>query len=56
MTITSKFQITLPAKLLRQLGWKPPIKVQVEDHSGRILLSPVAPASAKRKPKEGTSP
>lgn len=39
-TISSKYQITLPARLVRELGLKPGDKLAVETESGRIILHP----------------
>ena len=39
-TRSSKYQITLPARLVRELGLKPGDKLAVETESGRIILHP----------------
>ena len=39
-TISSKYQITLPARLVRELGLKPGDKVAVEVEHGCLVLHP----------------
>ena len=39
-TISSKYQITLPARLVRELGLKPGDKLAVELGEGRLILHP----------------
>ena len=39
-TISSKYQITLPARLMRELGLAPGDKLAVELEDGRIILHP----------------
>jgi AbrB family looped-hinge helix DNA binding protein len=39
-TISSKFQITLPARLVRELGLEPGDKLAVEAEHGRLILHP----------------
>ena len=39
-TISSKYQITLPARLVRELGLEPGDKLAVEVENGRLILHP----------------
>ena len=39
-TISSKYQITLPARLVRELGLQPGDKLAVEVEEGRLILHP----------------
>ncbi|MCH7812287.1 MAG: AbrB/MazE/SpoVT family DNA-binding domain-containing protein [Chloroflexi bacterium] len=39
-TISSKYQITLPARLVRELGLEPGDKLAVELEDGRLILHP----------------
>ncbi len=39
-TISSKYQITLPARLVRELGLEPGDKLAVELDDGRLILHP----------------
>ena len=39
-TLSSKYQITLPARLVRELGLKPGDKLAVELEEGRLVLHP----------------
>jgi AbrB family looped-hinge helix DNA binding protein len=39
-TISSKYQITLPARLVRELGLQPGDKLAVELEEGRLVLHP----------------
>ncbi len=39
-TLSSKYQITLPARLVRELGLKPGDKLAVELVEGRLVLHP----------------
>ena len=39
-TISSKYQITLPARLVRELGLQPGDKLAVELEDGRLILHP----------------
>jgi len=39
-TISSKYQITLPARLVRELGLQPGDKLAVELEEGRLILHP----------------
>lgn len=39
-TISSKYQITLPARLVRELGLEPGDKLEVELEHGRLVLHP----------------
>lgn len=39
-TITSKNQLTLPAKFVRKLSLKPGEKVSISEENGRLLITP----------------
>ena len=39
-TISSKYQITLPARLVRELGLQPGDKLAIEVEEGRLILHP----------------
>ena len=39
-TISSKYQITLPARLVRELGLEPGDKLAIEVEEGRLILHP----------------
>ena len=39
-TISSKYQITLPARLVREMGLKPGDRLAVELEAGRLVLHP----------------
>ena len=40
-TITSKMQLTIPMKIATKIGIKVGEKLQVSEHSGQIILTPV---------------
>jgi AbrB family looped-hinge helix DNA binding protein len=57
-TITSKRQLTLPARLVDKLGWRAGMKVSVEatsDPWSKIIIQPLEPSvgsteASKKKP------
>ncbi len=55
-SISSKGQVTIPAKIRRKLGLKPSVKLEVILEEGKIVLIPVIPFRSLRgsiKPEKG---
>jgi AbrB family looped-hinge helix DNA binding protein len=48
ITISSKFQIVIPARIREALGLKPGEKLHAIEYRGRIELVPVRPARSAR--------
>jgi len=48
ITVSSKYQIVIPAEIRRALGIKPGEKLHAIEYRGRIELVPVRPARAAR--------
>jgi len=48
ITVSSKYQIVIPAKIRQALGIKPGVKLHAIEYRGRIELVPVRPVKAAR--------
>jgi AbrB family looped-hinge helix DNA binding protein len=48
ITVSSKYQIVIPARIREALGIKPGEKLHAIEYRGRIELVPVRPARASR--------
>ena len=53
ITVSSKFQIVIPAKIRESLGIKPGEKLHAIEYRGRIELVPVRPTKAARGSLKG---
>jgi len=53
ITVSSKFQIVIPARIREALGIRPGEKLHAIEYRGRIELVPVKPARAARGSLKG---
>ncbi len=53
ITVSSKYQIVIPAKIREALGIKPGEKLHAIEYRGRIELVPVRPARSARGSLKG---
>jgi AbrB family looped-hinge helix DNA binding protein len=53
ITVSSKFQIVIPARIRAALGIRPGEKLHAIEYRGRIELVPVRPAKAARGSLKG---